>query len=210
VQQARPPFIRFEVRPIEDRAASITAGYYVTKDVDFIILVPHGSEGKQSIEQPYGDWLKKIKPLAGGDLMPSNASFDTPAMAAARFPAEWLEKIEAGYKAWKEGRELPIEGTPLDNWPVLSPSQRINAKQMHLLTVEDLAAASDEACQSVGIGGITLRQRARDWLEAKKADPAKIAAQMESLQVQLKDLAAANEALRLRNQLLEAQAPAKV
>ena len=47
VNDVRPPYVEFQMRAVEDRSESLKQGRYMTKDVPFIILVPHGSEGKQ-------------------------------------------------------------------------------------------------------------------------------------------------------------------
>ena len=35
IQQARPPYVQFELRAVEDRNASLEAGHYIAKDVAF-------------------------------------------------------------------------------------------------------------------------------------------------------------------------------
>lgn len=182
------PFVRFEVRQVEDRAASIANGRYSTKDVDFILLVPAGSGGKEEIEAVYSEWLEQRKVDSGRHEI-RTGDHATP-MFAARFPDTWLEKIENGYKAWKEGQEIPIEGTSILNWAVLSPSQRNRLQQMSILTVEALAEAPDSAVEMFGMGGMTLRQRARDFLALNGTDAAKTAAELEQLRVQNSSLQA--------------------
>ena len=34
LQEERPPYVTFEMRAVEDRAATIKNGYYTTKDVE--------------------------------------------------------------------------------------------------------------------------------------------------------------------------------
>ena len=43
IMQARPPYVQFEMRAVEDRQASIDAGHYVAKDVAYAIITPAGS-----------------------------------------------------------------------------------------------------------------------------------------------------------------------
>ena len=177
----RPPHVSFETRPIEDRKASLAAGCYMTKDVDFIIIIPHGSEGRTVIEQDYSEWLAKMKPLAGINIMAAGGGSDTPAVAESRFPKEWIVGIEAGYKAFKEGMEIPIEGTSILNWPVMPPALRKNCVAIHIRTVEEFADCSSEALDRVGLNAPVYQQRAKDYLKAKSENPAKIAAEMEEL-----------------------------
>lgn len=184
----RPPFVSFEVRAVEDRAESLKAGVYMTRDVDFIRIVPSGSEGKTVLEYNYEEWLARTKPQTG-EFRASGASADTPAMGASRFPIEWLRRIEQEYAAWKEGRELPVEGTPIRNWPVIGPSALKNCEAMHIRSVEELAHAADDTVASLGMGGVILRQRARDWLAAKHGDAGALSAKLEAVtaEAQAKD-----------------------
>ncbi len=195
------PFVRFETRAVEDRAASLAAGEYRTRDVDYILLVPAGSAGKLTIEEEYTEWLKKIK----GDPH-RHERRDSPdhnvAMQPARFPDEWIERIESAYEAWKKGQELPLEGTPIKVWPAVSPSQRDKLISMHILTVEALAEASDTAMETFGMGGITLRQRARDYLAMRNDPASKGSAELEKLRKE-------NESLMARIKALEAAVETK-
>lgn len=175
------PYVRFEVRQVEDRAASMKNGRYTPKDVDFILLVPAGSGGKEQIEAEYATWLEQRKVDSGRHEI-RTGDHQTP-MFASRFPDEWLQKIEAGYKAWKEGQEIPVEGTSILNWAVLSPSQRERLQQIKILTVEALAEAPDSAIEMFGMGGMTLRQRARDFIALNGTDAAKTSAELEQLRL---------------------------
>lgn len=190
MSESRPPFVSFETRPVEDRAATVANGYFTTKDVDYIVLIPHGSEGRTRIEQVYTEWLKKIRPQAGGALRPVGASQDTPDMAAARFPYEWLAKIEEGYKAWKSGQEMPVDGESLKVWAPISPSQRENCLALHIRTVEELAEASDEAVERLGMGAVALRKLAQDYLKNKTSGSAKLAVELEAARAHVKNLEA--------------------
>jgi hypothetical protein len=153
------PFIRFETRPVEDREASLKVGRFMTKDVDYIVIVPLGSGGKEQIEQEYTAWLEQRKRETGRHEIRTGDS--AVPMFSSRFPDEWLDKIEKGYEAWKAGQEIPVEGTPLAQWAVLSPAQRQQLIGMGVQTVEQLAQLPDGGLDSFGIGGMSLRQRAR-------------------------------------------------
>jgi len=168
-EDARRPFIRFEVVPIEDRAATAAAGVYMTQDVDFIIIVPHGSEGKTELRENYHDWIAKIKRQLG-PVRAAGADNGTPMIVESRFPREWLETIEKGYAAWKKGEELPVEGTPLKQWAVLPPSMLQNCIANHIFTIEQLAEASDEAINPIGMGARRFRNDAQNWLKINKED----------------------------------------
>ena len=77
------------------------------------------------------------------------------------FPQHWLH-----YQMQNGG---PVIGTPLSEWHKASPDD-FNANQLDEMlalkfqTVEQLASASDGQLQRVGMGGLALRERARQWL----------------------------------------------
>lgn len=83
----------------------------------------------------------------------------------ARFPRQWL------HYAMKNENPSAI-GTPLAEWNKSHPED-FNDMQMAELqiykfqTVEQLATASDSQLQKVGMGGVGLRERARQFLALK-------------------------------------------
>lgn len=177
---SNPPFVFFEVRPVEDRDASIAASHFVSKDVDYICLIPHGSGNTTRVEEVYSDWLAKVRPAMANLYAPGQVSGETPLMEA-RFPQAWVEMIQEKYAKWKAGITVTDDGTPLINWPAIGPSTRAQLLALYINTVEQLANASDDALSKV-MGGMTLRNRARAWIEAKTSDPAKISNQVATLQ----------------------------
>lgn len=177
--EERPPFVRFEVRAEEDRAASLEAGHYVGKDIHFALITPMGS--KDCIERKADEWFDKLKQD----------------VAEGRCPKEWFNGFREAYKDWCEGRETPVSGTPITDWPPASPAQVKSLISLHIRTVEDLASANEEVLGRLGMGGRALKQRAVDWL-ASAGSAGKTSAMLSSLQ-------AANADLTTRNQQLEAQ-----
>ena len=175
----RPPYVTFETKPMEDRSASIEAGYYKTMDVDFALVTPQGS--KDRIERNVKEWFENL------ELQ----------VRQGRFKQEWLSGFQAGYKAWKEGRELPLTGTPILTWPVLSPSQSKAVLDANIRTVEDLATANESSVNAIGMGGRSLKEKAVSWLSAASGT-GKVTEEMNALKVGNTELAA-------RNTLLEKQ-----
>lgn len=161
--KARPPHIRFVTRPVEDRNASIAAGHPVFTDRAHVILTPQGS--KDSVEKVASEWLE---------------ASDTQ-VREERLPAEWAEKFHAAFDHWKRGEEIPVEGTALANWPVITPAELQSCKNVHILSLEELAVANDEAIRRLGMGGLSLKQRAIKYLAAS-AGPGKLIAENKSLQ----------------------------
>ena len=179
IAEARPPYVTFEFRAEEDRAASIEAGHYVSKDVPFVLVTPMGSKDRH--ESPADEWFARREQDA----------------AEGRFPREWLSAFKGAFAEWKAGREIPLNGTSVANWPVASPAQVKMLLDLKVRTVEDLAEANEETLNRLGMGGRTLKQKAQDWL-ASANDMGKVSEQLAGLR-------ADNEALKQRNEQLEKQ-----
>lgn len=163
VMKARPPHIRFTMKPVEDRNATIEAGHTVFLDVPHVIVTPQGS--KDSVEKPVKEWLESVDQQVRED----------------RMPGDWAEKFHQAFAHWKRGEEIPVEGTPLSNWGSISPAELATCKGIHILTLEDLSTANDEAVRRMGMGGLALKQRAKKFMEAA-AGPGKLLEENRALQ----------------------------
>lgn len=161
----RPPFVTFETRPVEDREASIKAGCYVGRDIDYAIITPAGS--KDRIERVVTDWFAKLRDDVD----------------AQRIPSEWVSHFKQKYDDYKAGRETPVNGTPVRDWPGVSPSMLKTLHSLHLLAIEDVANANEEAIARLGMGGRSLKQRAIDFLATAK-DVGKAAEQLSAMRLE--------------------------
>lgn len=179
IEEARPPYITFEARAVEDRNASIESGQYKTKDQDFVLITPQGS--KDRIERVASEWFESMD-----EQVKQN-----------RMPGDWVRQFKSAYAAWKEGKELPVSGTPILTWPVLSPSQVKSCIDAAVRTVEDLAAANEETLGRIGMGARALKDKAASWVKSA-GGPGKVAEEIAALKAQLADT-------KLRNESLEAQ-----
>jgi hypothetical protein len=186
IEEARPPYVTFEVRAVEDRQASIESGYYQTKDVDFAFVTPQGS--KDRIERDVKDWFEQLEQQC----------------QQGRFKREWLVAYRGAHAAWKEGREIPVNGTAILTWPVLSPSQAKQAIDHGVRTVEDLAAANEETIMRLGMGGRALKEKAVAWLSAA-AGNGKVTEELSAMRAANKDLQARNEGLEKQLKALAAK-----
>jgi len=173
-QKARPPYVMFETRAIEDRAASLAAGHYVGKDVNYAIVTPSGS--KDRIEKIAEEWLAGLEE----------------ATQQERFPREWLEAYRSKYKTWVETREIPEDGTPILGWPALSPAQAQAILNANVRTLEDLAEANESTLTAIGMGARSLKEKAIAWL-ATAQDTGKVAEEVDSLRKEKASLIAAAE-----------------
>jgi hypothetical protein len=181
-RKERPPFVRFERRAIENIAATREKGYYVASDVDYALITPAYS--KDVFIQPVTEWFAQLKLDVQSD----------------RFHPMWLEQFQKMYEAFQRGQEMPVNGTAIRGWNVISPAQQETLLRMNVLTVEDLAAMNDEGIRRIGMGGVDLKHKANAWL-AQMGDkgPATLKmAQLEEENARLKaDVAGLTEAFDL-------------
>lgn len=146
----RPPYVTYELRAVEDRSASME-GRMAFKDVAYALITPMGS--KDRFERVVSEWFVQLeKDVQNG-----------------RFNPGWLRNFRAQFHAWQNDQEAPIDGTPLKMWPLATPGQIKSMTDLRLRSVEDLAAANEEVIHRLGMGGRTLVQKARDFLEASKS-----------------------------------------
>lgn len=186
IAEARPPYVRFERKAVEDRAATLESGQFKTKDVDFAMITPRGS--KDRLEQVVSEWFDKL----------------TNEVQSERYPLAWFQHHQQAYAAWAKGEAMPEVGTPIKTWPALSPSQVRTCLDLHLTTVEDLASANEEIVMRLGLGGRSLVQRAAQWLDTAK-NVGKVAEQTAALKAEKEDLQAQVARLTADMQALEAK-----
>lgn len=166
----RPPYIRFEKRPVEVRDGKLEkTGIPSYTDVDFVCVTSPGS--KDEWAGVAEDWFaRKKKDVLDG-----------------RFPAEWLNAFTSAYEMWKRDEEPPVMGTALAKWPGITPSQYKMLRDIRVLTVEDVAAMNEDTLNRLGMGGRALKDRAAAWLEAAvKGAPAERLVSLEQERDELK------------------------
>lgn len=185
-QEARPPYVIFETRPIEDREQSVATGRYVAKDVIFAIVTPAGT--KDRLEKLAEDWLRDLEEAVRQD----------------RFPAPWFDAYKQRYEAFLRNEEIPEEGTPIREWAAVSPAQAKNILGANIRTVEDLAQANEEALLRIGMGARALKDKAQAWLDVaeKRGKPAE---ELAALRAENEDLKNTVETLTDRLARVETQ-----
>ena len=115
-----------------------------------------------------------------------------------RFPRQWayFERTHS-----PDGMNV---GTPLSQWPLLRPSQIEELKALKFYSVEQVAGASDEQLQRLGMGpGMApsaLRERARLYLETARDNAVAVR--------QADEIKALKDQMEEMKKLLQAQAPA--
>ena len=97
------------------------------------------------------------------------------------------------YRAFKDGDDVALTGTPLKEWGPLTKSLVMELAHMGFHTVEQLSEASDSVCSRMA-GLQNFKQKAKLFIEMSKGNNAPI-----------EKLAAENEALRNNNVALTNQ-----
>lgn len=183
-QKGSRPHVRFEARPVEDRVATVREGRKMYKDVDWVIVTPAG--GKDVREDHAEAWLEKIKLQA----------------EAGQYDYEWARDFRKMYEMFKEGKEMPVNGTPLSMCTTLfSPAEIQNCIGVQIRTLEELANSNEEALGRIGMGARALKTRAQEAIRAGEGKESAI--RIEALQVEndglkqrISDLTAVVEELR--------------
>lgn len=130
----------------------------------------------------------------------STSVLDTPAREdhKKRFPIQW-----AHYQN-KHGGDAREIGTPLAQWPRITPAQAEELRALKFYTVESIAHASDANIQHIGmIAGMSpyaLRDHAIRFLNVAAGDSVAAAAEAKAkeLEEQNRELAARLEALEAK------------
>lgn len=169
MQQGRPPYVRFEQRPEEDRDATIAAGRLVMKDVDYVVILTAGS--KDTVEKPAEEWLAHCEKQAS--------------MSPPKWPREWAQAHQKMYQDWKAGLEVVPIGFSVRQWPAISKAQAENLAIAGVLTVEDLAAANEQTLGKIGMGARALKDKAQAWIDASKGNSGE---ELAALRAQMSDL----------------------
>jgi hypothetical protein len=161
----RPCYIEFELRADEDRNASIEAGMPVFKDVEYAKLTPAGSQGtlvseKVVTEQLLNEWRN------------GNRRGDRP-----------IPYYIQAYEAWKQGLEMPVNGSDVKHWPGVTPAQLKTCQEAGIKTVEDLALSNADSIRRLGMGGLALVKKAQIYLE--NAGTNKAAEQISALELKI-------------------------
>ena len=91
--------------------------------------------------------------------------------AGAARPASLRDKkrFERHYQAFKQRIELPLEGTPLSEWPMVSRSLSEELAFVGVKTVEQMANMADGNASQM-MGGQNLKAKAIEWLARASAE----------------------------------------
>ena len=100
-----------------------------------------------------------------------------------RWPQHW--------EAYKKNEEPPIDGIPLEDFPQITPAERMRCKQLHIRTVEDLVQLPDAQLESLGGRGRALQKGAREYVAYREGiQISDLQEEMEEKDALIKDLEA--------------------
>ena len=142
-------YIEFELRPSEDREATIKAGHPVFKDVEFAVITMPGG----------GLVVDKVVDDALLDEWQRGSGRKPPSPFAVR-----------AYEAWKQDLEIPVNGTDLKNWPGVTPAQLKTCQMATVRTIEDLANCNADTLRKLGMGGVALKNKAEAYLASAEGN----------------------------------------
>lgn len=170
--------IEFEIRAIEDRNLTLETGHLGVIEKEFCKITVRG--GNLSVDKEITDnQLKEWR------LDPSR------------------KYIYEQYVAWKEGKESPINGFPLTEWPAISIGMVTALAKIRVRSVEELADIQDDFLPKVGQPGTrAIRDKAREWLKVS-ANQGKIVEQITSMQLVIDDVVEKNKKLQIENEALK-------
>lgn len=132
---------------------------------------------KNGVAQPVDivTWVPRHAPLAMKNservdrLNPDNLRYSANTEQAddkrAHMMVIWSQ-IQPAYEAWKSGREVPLNGTPLAVWPGITPEQAEVFRLAGVRTVEDVRDMSETIRSRINLPNTReLKDLARIYLE---------------------------------------------
>lgn len=113
------------------------------------------------------------------------------------YPEQWA--------AFIAGQEQPVDGTPLEQWPMMTVEACAQLKHFGIHTIEVLADLPDTERRKIGPLSVWCK-KAKDWLGAansKQTEVTALKAQVEKLSKQIEKYQADNEVLIQRIEATE-------
>ena len=205
----KPPFLRFEDGHEKDNEASLKAGRAVFKPVVRVFIRARGDD---KCEVPYIVEQESIDPKTGkpNKIYPWIAMLKEKVHHGFKVREE-LEYCERALDHWRQTQQVLVEGTPLNEWQLITKAQAENLKACDILSVEQCAEMGEECMTNYGLGARDLKKKARSWLSAN-TDPGKAAEQISELSAKsdqqaqrLEELAQSNSAYEDKIRQLEAK-----
>lgn len=189
--------LRFWETSVENGPASAKVGRPIFNQVVYVTVESPGSHDTQDYE------VETVYPEAHPH--PAHGGSKINPLMQRRFPDEIKR-----FREMQGGKTRALDGTPIEEWPVVNFRQAANLASHNILTVEMLAEVPDSSLQSIGMGGRELRQKAKDWIKTATDKAAvmqqveterKLREEMDRMRAQMDELATALDALPAEAQL---------
>lgn len=164
-REDRPAWVRFDRVAVENLNETIKQGKWVGTDVDFVFITAPYS--KDEHPKKVSVWLEQLNlHVIQGKVSPQRRDY-----------------YVGQYEAWKNGQELPLDGTPIKGWGMISPAQQQVLISVRIRTVEDLAGINDDGIRQVGMGAVDMKQKAVAWL-AQHGDKGPLTVKMAAVEAE--------------------------
>jgi hypothetical protein len=165
------PYVMFKTESVPDPVRTKADGLQRFKNQDYAVVTVPGDTKANFIDKIEAFFDKKEQEARAGRVKP-----------------EWIAKWRLAYEHYQKGQELPLEGTPIKGWKLLTGAQQDELVRMNVRTVEALANLTDDGIRSFGMGAVELKRRAKAWIAQNEG--------AEANALKLADLSRENDSLR--------------
>jgi len=148
------PHVRYDTKPVEDVPRTKADGVMRFKDQDYAVETMPGAKAT-NIFKIENFFERKAEELKSGRILP-----------------EWLTHWQSTYELYKKGQEIPLDGTPIRGWKLITGAQQEELIRLNIMTVEALAHLTDEGMRNVGMGALTLKRKAQAWIAQNESHEA--------------------------------------
>lgn len=112
-----------------------------------------------------------------------------PERSASRMAQDRWRTIEPHYKAWKEGHELSVDGTPIETWAAISTHQASILRAAKIVTIEQVAGLNDAGMDRAGLPNMRfIVSQAKEYM--KNRDRSEVATVVAEMQRRIEELEA--------------------
>jgi hypothetical protein len=162
-------YVKFYIEAVKDEEKTIEEGRPIFVDREYIKIIPVGDKNTVVCRPVKTNW--------DGGTPPDS------------------ERWANLYAAFKNQQIQVTEGTPLNEWAILSKSQVEMMKAANVHTVEQLTQVSDNNLNNLGMGARVLRDKAIAFLQQAK-DGSSLNKYQEEIELLKKQLEAVNNQLK--------------
>jgi len=99
------------------------------------------------------------------------------------------------YAMWCNQEDVPLNGTPIRGWGMITQAQQETLIRYSIVTVEDLADLNGEGVKNVGMGAVDLKNKAAAWLKSQ-TDHGKVTLEIAALKARNSELEAQTKGLQ--------------